>query len=60
MVLNPSKPLYIIGRFPPPYDGQTILTRRLETLLESKYDVHCVSTSAPEGDEVAAEVKFRP
>ncbi len=26
MVLNPSKPLYIIGRFPPPYDGQTILT----------------------------------
>src|SRR5690606_20409381 len=38
----------------------TILTRRLETLLEAKYEVHRVSTSAPEGDEVAAEVKFRP
>src|SRR5690606_455210 len=53
MVLNPSKPLYIIGRFPPPYDGQTILTRRLETLLEAKYEVHRVS-SACAGGEVSA------
>lgn len=60
MIRTTTNDIVIIGRFPPPYDGQALLTRRLETLLESKYDVHRISTSAPEGDEVAAEVKFRP
>lgn len=55
-----APPLFIVGRFPPPLDGQTLATERLASLLAGPYTVHALNTSAPEGAHVAAEVRFRP
>lgn len=52
--------VFVLGRFPPPFDGQTILTRRLAELLDIAHDVRRVNTEPPQTGYVAAEVKFRP
>lgn len=40
-----SLPVHIVGRFPPPQDGQTIFTQCLSDLLADAYDVRKFSTS---------------
>lgn len=52
--------VFVIGRFPPPLDGQTLATQRVADLLTTHHTVHCVNTEPPPGDYVAAEVRFRP
>lgn len=52
--------VFVIGRFPPPLDGQTIGTRRLAELLAPSRHVRRIDTSPPDSEHVAAEVKFRP
>ena len=37
-------PVYVVGRFPPPIDGQSLATERLAALLESDCDVHRFNT----------------
>lgn len=53
-------PLYLIGRFPPPIDGQAVLTRRLATLLGDAYTMHCIDLSPRDAGFVKSEVRFRP
>ena len=53
-----TAPLHIVGRFPPPIDGQTMATRRLAELLADAYAVRRLSTSTPAA-HVEAEVRFR-
>ena len=43
-------PVFVVGRFPPPLDGQTLATERLAELVGEARSVVRVSTSAPEGD----------
>ena len=38
-------PIYVLGRFPPPYDGQTVLTEQAARLLESHWAVTRINTS---------------
>ena len=52
--------VHVIGRFPPPIDGQTLATARLAGLLKDRYDVRTASTSFPEPDGVQVEVTFQP
>jgi len=52
-------PYVVLGRFPPPIDGQTIATEQLAALLDEQGPVERVSLSAPEA-EVAFGVRFRP
>jgi len=42
-----KKPLHIIGRFPPPIDGQSLATQSLSRLLQKDYDVKQLSTTVP-------------
>lgn len=49
----------IVGRFPPPLDGQTVATERLAGLLSAQAPVTRISVSAPESG-VASEVRLRP
>ncbi|MEO0558537.1 MAG: glycosyltransferase [Bacteroidota bacterium] len=46
--------LYIVGRFPPPLDGQAVATARLATLIEEKAQVARVNVGTPEGSHVEA------
>jgi glycosyltransferase involved in cell wall biosynthesis len=50
---------FIIGRFPPPVDGQTLATERLRRHLERAFDVTPITTSFPEEDGLHGEVRFR-
>ena len=47
-------PLAVVGRFPPPLDGQAVATARLADLLSSTRAVTRVDVGAPEGDHVVA------
>ena len=49
----------VLGRFPPPLDGQTVATRQLADLLATRLSVERITVSAPE-DAVAADVRLRP
>ena len=49
-----SAPLFVVGRFPPPLDGQTVATARLADLLDGNRAVHRIDVGAPEGDHVVA------
>lgn len=56
---TPPRPVFVVGRFPPPLDGQTLATARLAELVEVDRPVERVSTSAPEGDRlVTAEARW--
>ena len=47
-------PLYVVGRFPPPLDGQAIATARLADLLDiPPLAVSRVNVGAPEGEHLA-------
>lgn len=57
MTAPPS--VFVMGRFPPPLDGQTIATARVADLLSAGRRVHRFSTSAPEGAGlVPTETRF--
>ncbi|OZC03094.1 glycosyltransferase family 4 protein [Rubricoccus marinus] len=47
----------IVGRFPPPLDGQAVVTRTLADLLDREHggtlDVRRFNLSAPEGDQIS-------
>lgn len=52
---------FVIGRFPPPVDGQAVATRRLAELLEGSHTVERLNTSPPEGyAQAGSAVRFRP
>ncbi len=53
------KPLvHVIGRFPPPVDGQSMATQRLAGLLEPTHEVRRVNTSPEASEHVQADVRF--
>ena len=37
--------VHLVGRFPPPFDGQSLATRRLARMLTGSYDVRTVDTA---------------
>ncbi len=49
-----APPVFVVGRFPPPLDGQTLATARLAELVGVTRPVLRVSTSAPEADHVVS------
>jgi glycosyltransferase involved in cell wall biosynthesis len=49
----------ILGRFPPPIDGQTVATAQLAHLLEPTLPITRVDVS-PQEDHVLPDVRFRP
>lgn len=44
-------PVFVVGRFPPPADGQTLATERCASLLDATFDVHRLNTQAPPGSD---------
>lgn len=52
--------LFVVGRLPPPLDGQTIATERLCTLLDGSYAVRRVNTSVRETALQPTEARLRP
>ena len=57
MTSEPS--VLVVGRFPPPLDGQAVATRRLARLLESYCDVRRIDVSAGESALAESEVRVR-
>lgn len=51
--------VYILGRFPPPIDGQTMATQRLAGLLDSTHTVARVDTSLGAAEHIQADVRLR-
>lgn len=51
--------VFVLGRFPPPYDGQALATQRLAQLLEPVLDVQRLNTSPPEAELTRSRVTFR-
>lgn len=58
MIASARSP-FVIGRFPPPMDGQTIATEQLAALLAEALPVRRLNLSAPEA-AVAFGARFRP
>ena len=52
--MTPRAEVAVVGRFPPPLDGQTLATARLAELVGEARPVVTVSTSAPEGDQLVS------
>lgn len=50
--------VHIIGRFPPPVDGQSMATQRLAGLLGATHEVRRVNTSPEASEHVQADVRF--
>lgn len=50
----------ILGRFPPPIDGQSLATERLASLLETERTVQKVDLAAHRGRFTQSRVTFRP
>ena len=55
--MSASDPVVVLGRFPPPIDGQTLATARTAELIEAARPVLRVSTTA---DEPGATVRSEP
>ena len=49
-----ARPIAVVGRFPPPLDGQTLATARMADLVDSARPVVRISTSAPEGERLVS------
>ncbi|MEM1270922.1 MAG: glycosyltransferase family 4 protein [Bacteroidota bacterium] len=49
---------HIIGRFPPPLDGQTVMTRRLAEMIEQVGPVRRVDLSTGEAGHAESDVAF--
>lgn len=47
--MSATPPVFVLGRFPPPLDGQTLATERVASLLSDEFGVRRVNTQAPEG-----------
>ncbi len=45
-------PVFVVGRFPPPLDGQALATERLASLLADARRIVRVDVGAPEGEHV--------
>ncbi|NNF59134.1 MAG: glycosyltransferase family 4 protein [Rhodothermaceae bacterium] len=59
--MSHSSPVFVVGRFPPPLDGQTLATARTADLIGHEHTVQCLSTSVAEtGGLVPTETRFRP
>jgi glycosyltransferase involved in cell wall biosynthesis len=54
-----SDRVVVVGRFPPPLDGQAIATRKLARLLESFCDLRRVDVSTGESALAESDVRFR-
>ena len=52
------KDVIVLGRFPPPIDGQAMLTRRLADLLETSRSVRRVDVSFGDVEHVPEDVQF--
>ena len=50
--MSAAPPVVVLGRFPPPLDGQTLATERMAELVAQARPVVRLSTSAPEGDRL--------
>lgn len=51
--------VFVVGRFPPPLDGQAIATRRLAQLLEPHCDLRRIDLSTGAAAKAESEVRFR-
>ena len=50
----------VLGRFPPPLDGQAVATARLADLLDGDVEVRRVDVSLPEGEHAVTGAPLRP
>ena len=50
--------VHVIGRFPPPVDGQSMATQRLAGLLDPSHEVHRLNTSPEASKHVQADARF--
>ena len=58
---NRHRTVAVVGRFPPPLDGQALATARLADLLESQeasYTVARIDVGAPEGEDLVTAARF--
>ena len=53
-----SAPVFVLGRFPPPADGQTLATERCAAFLDEAFDVRRLDTQAPGPDPLTAHPRF--
>lgn len=51
---SPTSAVAVVGRFPPPLDGQAIATARLADLLADVQGVRRIDVGAPEGDRLGS------
>jgi glycosyltransferase involved in cell wall biosynthesis len=51
--------VFVIGRYPPPSDGQTLATERVASFLDPKCAVTRLNTQAPEGAHVKTDGGFQ-
>ncbi|MEX2399805.1 MAG: glycosyltransferase family 4 protein [Rhodothermales bacterium] len=51
--------VHVIGRFPPPSDGQTLATQRMSELVARHHHINRISTEPPPSEYVENEVTFR-
>jgi glycosyltransferase involved in cell wall biosynthesis len=56
---DPRSTIIVVGRFPPPRDGQSVATERLAELLEAPYQVVRFNTEPLDEEYVAAETRWR-
>ncbi len=54
-----NRPVLIVGRFPPPIDGQTVATARLASLLDERHVVHRLNLSTTDISYVKSDVRLR-
>ena len=55
----PRPPVHVLGRFPPPLDGQSLATQRVATLLDDACDVRRVDINPGDSEHVQSDVRFR-
>ena len=58
--MEEARKIFVVGRFPPPVDGQTMATERLADLLQDAFDVERINLSPPEGKFVQVKSGLRP
>ncbi len=46
------RPVFVLGRFPPPFDGQTLATEQCASLLAPRFDVRRVNSQMPGEDRL--------
>ncbi len=55
---TPRPPVVVLGRFPPPADGQTLATERCASFLDDAFAVRRLDTQAPGADPLTAHPRF--